>query len=162
MASIQQSLNQLTQSFASMGYQLGLGKSFKLAQEKKQEAQAKAKMVEETEKKRQGYLGEIQTSQEKFAEEVGKIEAEIKAARKPFVISKDPEERKLTRFGLWETKLEGMVGEERATARILREDYGTNAYAADPRQHPDVRLAAAYQRLIDLNEAKKQLKGGAK
>lgn len=158
MASIQQSLNQLTQSFASMGYQLGLGKSFKLAQEKKQEAQAKAKLVEETEKKRQGYLGEIQTSQEAFAARVKTMEDEIKKSRSGF--STDPKKSKT--LPLWKEQLEGMLEGERVTADVLRKDYKTNPYAADPRQEPTARVAAAYQRLLDLNEAKKQLKGGAK
>lgn len=158
MASIQQSLNQLTQSFASMGYQLGLGKSFKLAQEKKQEAQAKAKLIEETEKKRQGYLGEIQTSQEAFAARAQEIEAEIAGSKTP--ISTDPV--KGVKLKTWKSELEGMLKGERATAEILRKEYRTNPYAADPRQEPEARLQAQYERILNQIQAKKQLKGGAK
>lgn len=154
MASIQQSLNQLTQSFASMGYQLGLGKSFKLAQEKKQEAQAKAKLVEETEKKRQGYLGEIQTSQEAFAARALEMENEI-AGRLPQLLGPKTAET-------FKSELSGMLKGERATAEILRKEYGTNPYAADPRQEPEARLQAQYERMLNQIQAKKQLKGGAK
>lgn len=150
MTSIQQSLNNLTNSFAQLAYRSGIAKSMGLAKEKKEAAQAKAVQVEETEKKRQGYLAEIQQSQEAYAARVSELEEAFKGDKR---LGKKTIES-------YQKELAGMLEGERTTAEILRKEYKTNPYASDPRQEPDARLAAQYQRFMDLNLAKRNLKGG--
>ena len=152
MASIQQSLNQLTQSFAHLAYQSGIAKSFKLSQEKKEEAiQAKA-AVEKKEAARQGYLSEIQTSQEATAKRMEEQIAEFegnKSRTRPTVEG-------------YERELKGMIRGEQATAAILQKEYGTNPYAADPSLDPVARVERHLQRLYNEAAVRASLRGGKK